>query len=74
MFNMQAASLPLHILLGTTKKAMDIIGEMCQLLDNQLRQKQLLTATTTLPTRQHIKESIRSALNNIAWHDQCIQQ
>ena len=68
------AALPLHILLGTTKKAMDIIEEMCQGLNRRLQQQHLLSTDTTPPTRQHIKNSIRTALSNIGWHDQCIQQ
>ena len=68
------AALPLHILLGTTKKAMDMIGEMCHQLDKILQQQQLLSASTSTPTRQNIKNSIRTSLSNIAWHDQCIQQ
>ena len=68
------AALSLHILLGTTKKAMDIIGEMCQQLDKQLQQHQLLPPSATSPTRQHVKDSIRKALSNIAWYNQCVQQ
>ena len=54
---------------------MDIIGEMCHRFDDQLQQQQLLSAAPPLSlTRQHIKDSIRSALSNISWHEQCLRQ
>ena len=69
------AAFPLHILLGTTKKAMDIIGEMCTQHDAVLQQHKLLPeAAPSSPTRKHVKDSIRASLSNISWHDQCTQQ
>ena len=69
------AAFPLHILLGTTKKAMDIIGEMCAQHDAVLQQHKLMPeAAPSSPTRKHVKDSIRTSLSNISWHDQCTQQ
>ena len=53
------AALSLHILLGTTKKAMDIVGAFCEQLDHQLKSHQLLSSSTpSAPQRQQIKQSI----------------
>ena len=42
------APLPLHVLLGTTKNAIDIISDMCVALDEQLKQvMQILPLTAT---------------------------
>jgi len=69
------AALPLHILLGTTKKAMDIIGESCDHLDKQLQQQHIVASSLTIsPSRKHIRDSIRSASNNISWYGLCLQQ
>ena len=68
------ATLPLHILLGTTKRAIDIIGDFCETLDIQLRSHRLLPSLTPSSSqRQQIKKSIRIAINNITWHNQCIR-
>ena len=53
---------------------MDIIGDMCQQFDSALREQQLLSIDTNTPTRTHIKNSIRTALSNIGWHNQCYEQ
>ena len=41
------APLPLHVLLGVTKKAMDIISEMCATLDEQVKRVMGVSSTST---------------------------
>lgn len=60
------AALPLHVLLGTTKKAMDIISDMCVTLDEQLKQVSgILSSTSPTPTVTQLNKAIRASLNNV---------
>ena len=60
------AALPLHVLLGTTKKAMDIISDMCVTLDEQLKQVSGIHSSTSLtPTVTQLNKAIRASLNNV---------
>ena len=74
------APLPLHVLLGTTKKAMDIVASYCEQLDDQVKDIKLpipsLTSSSslTLLNRTDMKNSIRLAINTIGWSNECIHQ
>jgi hypothetical protein len=60
------AALPLHVLLGTTKKAIDIISEMCVALDEQVKQiSGTPSSTPPSPTVTQINKAIRASLNNV---------
>jgi hypothetical protein len=60
------APLPLHVLLGTTKKAMDIISEMCATLDEQLKQVMAISAASSpTATVAQIHTTIRTSLHNV---------
>jgi hypothetical protein len=60
------AALPLHVLLGTTKKAMDIISDMCVALDEQLKQLSgTPSSTPPTPSVTQINKAIRASLNNV---------
>ena len=60
------APLPLHVLLGTTKNAIDIISDMCVALDEQLKQVMgLPLSSTPTPSVTQINTAIRTSLHNV---------
>jgi hypothetical protein len=63
------APLPLHILLGTTKKAMDILTDYCIEHDAAVKQIKGDTGTDTSLKDREILDSIRTAATNIELYD-----
>ena len=63
------APLPLHILLGTTKKAIDILTDMCIQHDTLVKNIQGDTGDDTSLKDREILSSIRSATHNVQLYD-----
>ena len=63
------APLPLHILLGTTKKAIDILTNMCIEHDKQVKNIQGDTGDDTSLKEREILSSIKAATHNIQLYD-----
>jgi hypothetical protein len=66
------APLPLHILLGTTKKAMDILTDMCSKHDAAVKRIMGDTGTEVSLTERDLISSMRTATRNIEAYDAAI--